>query len=117
MEIVNAIIESASLDGDDHGLLTSYLQLDYGGSGQGFGGYALYLPKDFLHGKIDSGYAGHWIWRCMQIAGVTSWDKMKGRTIRVQLTEKGFGGAKIHGIGHIIKDDWFIPSIDFKKSD
>lgn len=43
--IKNAVIKSAVIDSDDMGLLTVWLHLDYGGSGQGFGGYALYLPK------------------------------------------------------------------------
>ena len=37
-EIRNAIITSVSLDDADRGMLTGWLHLDYGGSGQGFGG-------------------------------------------------------------------------------
>ena len=111
----NAVIESVTLSKDDHGLLTSYIGLDYGDSGhQGFGGYALYLPTSFKHGKVDNGFAGHWIWRVMEIAGVGKWDQLKGKTIRVRLDKDGFGGS-IVAIGHIVKDDWFNPSVDFKK--
>lgn len=45
MEIRNAIIEKARIARDDHGFLTAYLDLDFGGQHQGFGGYVLYLPK------------------------------------------------------------------------
>lgn len=110
--IKNAIIESASLDTGDRGLLTAWLQLDYGGSGQGFGGHALYLPAGWKHHEKGANYAGHFIWRCMEIAGVESWDKLKGKTLRVKLDGAGFGG-KIIAIGHIVKDDWFDPSKDF----
>lgn len=108
-EIQNAIIESASITSDDHGLLSAWLHLNYGGSGQGFGGYCLYLPKSFKHHSVQS-VAGHFIWRCMEIAGVTRWSDLNGKTIRVK--KKGFFGP-IEAIGHIVKEDWFNPSADF----
>lgn len=108
IETVNAIIESAEITNDDHGLLSAWLGLDYGGTGQGFGGWALYLPKSFSHHKLES-VAGHYIWRVMEIAGVERWSQLKGRTIRVKKT-----WGKVEAIGHIVKDDWFCPEDDFK---
>lgn len=107
-DIKNAVIESVKLTSDDHGCLSAWLFLDYGGSGQGFGGYALYLPKSYTHHKLQS-VAGHFIWRCMEIAGVTEWSKLPGKTIRVRGDHGG-----IEAIGHIVKDDWFSPRNDFK---
>jgi hypothetical protein len=109
IEIKNAIIKSARITNDDHGLLTAWLDLDYGGTGQGFGGYALYLPSTFTHHKEDSNYAGHFIWRVMEVAEVSEWSKLPGKTIRVKCEH-----SQIHAIGHIIKDDWFSPSSDFE---
>lgn len=111
--IMNAIIESVSLTMEDHGLLSSWLYLSYGGTSQGFGGYSLYLPKSFKHHKADAGYAGHWIARCLEVADVTSWDKLKGKTIRVRKTDEW---GSIISIGHIVKDIWFTPSIEFKEA-
>ena len=110
IEIKNAVIKGVKLSTDDHNLLTCWLDLDYGGSGQGFGGYALYLPKSFSHHTLNS-VAGHFIFRCMEIAGVTEWDQMVGKTVRAKAEH-----SKVHAIGHIVKDDWFNPSEDFKKN-
>ena len=106
-EIKNAVIESASLGFGDRGFLDAWLNLSYGGSGQGFGGYTLYLPKSFDHHKLES-VAGHFLFRIMEVAGVESWDKLKGRTIRVRANHTG-----VEAIGHIVKDDWFCPKDDF----
>ena len=56
--IVNAVIQSARLTKEERGILDCWLTLDYGGTCQGFGGYALYLPKSFKHHNIKS-VAGH----------------------------------------------------------
>jgi hypothetical protein len=112
VRIQNAIIKSARLTTDDHGLLTAWLNLDYGGSGQGFGGYALYLPKSYSHhaDALKYNFAGHFIWRVMEVAGVENWGDLDGKTVRVRQEH-----SKVHAIGHIVKDDWFDPTSDFER--
>ena len=106
-EISNAVIESARITTGERGFLRCWLTLDYGGARQGFGGYVLYVPKSWAHYKIES-VAGHFIFRIMEIAGVTEWDALEGKTVRAKHTHNG-----ISAIGHIVKDDWFCPKEDF----
>ena len=107
MEERNAVIKSARITSGDHGLLSAWVNLDYGGTGQGFGGYCLYLPKSFRHHKLES-VAGHFLWRVMEVAGVSEWDELPGKTVRVRAEY-----AEVYSIGHIVKDDWFTPKEDF----
>ncbi len=109
MEISNAVIASAVILIEDHGFLTAWIQLDYGGTGQALGGYALHMPKSFTHHDPRAGYAGQWILRTLEIAGVIKWDDLKGKTIRVK-----HNWSSVESIGHIVKDDWFTPSVEFK---
>lgn len=105
----NAVIRKATLSDGDRGYLAGSLELDFGHSFQGFGGYALYLPASSTNHEPLS-CAGHFIWRSMEIAGVSDWSSLPGKAIRVRHNDSG----NIHAIGHIIKDDWFCPSEDFK---
>lgn len=110
LETRNAIIEEATITNDDHGCLSAWLHLKYDGGGQGFGGYALYLPATCTHHKLLS-HAGHFIWRVMEIADVSEWSKLKGKAIRVRCCH-----TSVEAIGHIIKEDWFYPRRDFKET-
>ena len=115
IEIINAVIESVSIDTER--CLSAWLTLDYGGTGQGFGGYALFM-RPFDTEKKAKGtyllgnYAGLFIYRCIEIGGVEKWEQLRGRTIRVK-KPAGFGGSII-AIGHIVKDDWFEPTREFE---
>lgn len=110
MQERNAVITKARICDSDRDILSVWLDLDYGGSGQGFGGWTLYLPKSFKHHNPSGpNYAGHFIWRVMEIAGVRNWDDVPGKTIRVRQEH-----SKVEAIGHIVKDDWFNPEADFK---
>lgn len=109
-QVMNAKIESTRIGNDDHGSLDIYVFVDHECGHQGFGGWALYLPKGFTHHEMNS-IAGHHLWRIMEIADVETWDKLPGEAIRVRI-ENGF----IVAIGHIVKEDWYEPRIDFKES-
>lgn len=116
VETVNAIIESANFD-TERGL-SAWVTLDYGWSCQGFGGWMLYVPESWgrdLDGRDWSernraNFCGHFVYRVLEIACVDDWAKLKGRTVRAKREH-----SKVHAIGHIVKDDWFDPTADFKR--
>jgi hypothetical protein len=113
MDVMNAIIKNASITFESHGFLTVWLELDFGdGFGQSFGGYALYHQKSVNPATVPN-YAGHFIWRCMEIAGVSEWSAIPGKSIRVRKPSENEN--YIEAIGHIIKDDWFCPKEEFLK--
>jgi hypothetical protein len=110
IETQNAIITSATITNDDHGVLSAWVMLDYGGSGQGFGGWTLYVPKSFRHHNNQQNFAGHFIYRVMEIAGVNKWHDLVGKAVRVRSSY-----SKVLAIGHILNDDWFDPTKDFQQ--
>jgi hypothetical protein len=70
-----AKIERTHLGLEDHGILTGVLHVRYGSAGQGVGGYPI------------ADHAGPYIERTLSACGVSSWEKLVGRTIYVLTDE------------------------------
>jgi hypothetical protein len=98
MQIQNAIITGVEIEGERG--LSAWIHLDYGGACQSFGGYML------LGG--DKNYCAQFIRRCLDVGGVNEWSKLVGKAVRVKRVA-GIAQA----IGHIVKEDWFEPRVDF----
>jgi len=103
-QIVNAKIERTTLGYEDHDILTFYLNLDYGGAGQGFGGFALDEP---IHdagrfvGRIGTAFGMEAIHRVLDVVGVRRWEDLPGKYVRADQEH-----SKVHRIGNILTDDW-----------
>lgn len=107
----NAIISRAWLGLNDRNFLDCMITLDYGGSGQGFGGYTLLLGPKYKHyesSRTGPNYGGVFIDQVLRVSGASEWGELIGRTVRVQQDN-----GKVHGIGHIVKDKWFFPDAEF----
>lgn len=105
METKNAIITSTMLGYEDHGIFTFMIHLNYGGAGQGAGGYALDQYDKKAEKRVGSKYGIDLIATIIKTVGVDSWEQLKGKHIRVKAD---FG--KVYSIGNIITDDW----VDFE---
>lgn len=75
-----AKITKLNLGYEDHGILTAFLDLEYGGgAGQGAGGYEL----DTYNGdvRVPSAKCGAFVMGVLRACGVDAWEKLPGRTI------------------------------------
>ena len=98
----NAVIKSASIEIEDHGFLTMNITVDYGGSGQGMGGLALWA--DGWEKLPCSNFAGQYIYNILTAVGAKSVSELIGKTVRIDGSY-----SHIDGIGHIIDDNFFYP--------
>jgi hypothetical protein len=105
-QIKNAKIDSTMLGYEDHGLLTFSLALDYGDCFQCVGGYRL-DGYDKKSDKIFYSSTGlRVLAEIIKVAGVSSWEKLKGSYIRVKIVDN-----HVKSIGHLLEDNW----VDFEE--
>lgn len=77
-------IESVTLGIEDHGILSFFLHLDFGGKGQGFGGYALDEPRKMngkFEGRHGAAFGTEVILRILRSVGVENWEDLKGKEV------------------------------------
>ncbi len=92
---------------EDHGIMTCYIYLDYGGSGQGFGGWAFDDPVDkgtTNFRRVGTAFGIDFIMQLLKAVGAKKWEDLLGMYVRVDASH-----SKVSRIGHIIKDTWFSP--------
>ncbi|KKL69476.1 hypothetical protein LCGC14_2114580 [marine sediment metagenome] len=90
-------IESTMLGFEDHGIPTFYLQFDFGGERQGFGGYAWGEDNKELK-QIEGTAAGaDLILSILKACGVDTWEEIAGKTM-FALYDSEHYGQTIKGI-------------------
>ena len=104
-EINNAKITHVSISMADHDCLTFFITLDGGGWGCNFGGYCIgygYLGSDRFTAENGGGLVA--MMKIMDTVGVTRWEDLEGKYVRV--INEGCGST-VKVIGNILKDKWF----------
>src|SRR5262245_13714484 len=96
--IENAKIESASIQIEDHGILTCMLFLKILGGSQGFGGYN------------NNSNLSWYLKRLFVVLDVQSFEDLAGKYVRVQSKD-----GLLVAIGHIVEDRWFNPGEELKR--
>ena len=97
--ISNGRIRSTMLGFEDHGILSSMIDIEADGWGQGFGGWSL-TGKEmaiFVEGVLKA-------------LEVKKWEYLVGKNVRIDHSHTG-----VEGIGHIYKDNWFYPRKAFEE--
>lgn len=90
-----AKIKTTMLGYEDHGILTVWLDLDYGDSGQGAGGYGLDEYDKERKERVGHKAAGEFIAGVLRACGVQSWEKVAGRTVYALCDTDGWGGKVV----------------------
>lgn len=112
-KILNAKIESVSLC-FANGILTFYLGLNIeGGAGCCFGGYALDNYDKEEGRRIPRSIGLECLEEIMRTVGVSSWEDLNGKYLRV--VSRGIG-ERIDVIGNIMEDKWFNIEEFFQKA-
>ena len=104
--IENALIESTMLGTEDHGIFTAFVHVKGPSWGCGFGGFALDQWDQAQKRRIGTAYGLQFIAEILRVVGVDSWEKLKGKHVRVET--EGWGG-RILRLGNILEDEWFDP--------
>jgi hypothetical protein len=111
-----AKIADTFLGREDHGILTAYLTVDYGGAQQSVGGYFFDEP-DPANKRRRRGLAqcADFIAAALACCDVDSWEKLKGRTVYVRFDDnrRPVGMAPLpteHGRPFLFAD--VIPSLE-----
>ena len=112
----NAQITSVDLTMEDHGCFTLCMTIEWEACGCVYGGYSLgngYLDAD------DDYFKGYkegieFIMKLMNVIGVSKFNSLKGKYVRV--ATKGLG-YPIKIIGNIISDKWFDPEEIWEKDE
>lgn len=110
----NARIKSTTLGLEDHGIMTFVVELDFGWECQGFGGYALDTCDSTKKKRVPTHYSVPSIRSMLEVAGVTRWEDMVGKYVRV---DRGENDRKIYAVGHIVDNKWCRMSELTKKDD
>lgn len=103
---------------EDHGILTLFVSIDFGGSSQGFGGYSLDTWDKKLDRRVGTSAGMDWILRLLAMFGVSRLEEITGRPVYALKKSDGWNETIIGlltpdfdgGRSFIIEDwrrDWF----------
>ncbi|KAA0992508.1 hypothetical protein [Dyadobacter aurulentus] len=89
--------------------VTAELELNVKGSNYSFGGESVFVSGKNGGESCDAPVLGRFLFRCMQICAVDSWDLLKSQKVMVEVSH-----GKAVAIANASGDKWFNPSSEFE---
>lgn len=74
-------ITSTQLGFEDHGIMTCFLMFDFGGTGQGFGGYGLDDYDKAEEKRIGVAAGMDMVMGIINACGISNWEEIEGKTM------------------------------------
>nr|WP_295923374.1 hypothetical protein [uncultured Dyadobacter sp.] len=92
--------------------VTAELELNLKGVNYTFGGHDVFLSG--IHGgnSCDAPYLGRFLYRCMQVCNVDSWELLKSSKVLVEINN-----GKVIAIADTAGNNWFNPAMEFDTMD
>ncbi len=104
---------------EDHGIMTFMIHISFGGTGQGFGGFALDRPpikQGYTSPRLPTAYGMGVVMHLLRVFDVDRWEKVQGLYCRVRRKD-GSWNSTLQAIGHIVQDRWFDPEKYYTEGD
>ncbi|GGN05040.1 hypothetical protein GCM10010967_45120 [Dyadobacter beijingensis] len=92
--------------------VTAELELNLKGVKYTFGGHKTFLSGMYGGGPSDAPYLGRFLFRCMQICKVDSWDQLKSSKVLVEVRN-----GIVSAIADVSGTNWFNPVKEFQAMD
>lgn len=83
------VIKSVMLGIEDHGLFTFQLDINFGGTGQGFGTYCLDTYDPIKKERVGTAFGCTAILQLLRAVGVQEWKDLVGKAVWCYRNEKG----------------------------
>lgn len=98
---------------EDHGILTCFVTIDFGGSCQGFGGYCLDAHDKETNGRKGSAAGMDWIVRLLKLFEVERLEDIEGKSVYALYDNDNFNATicgletpKFDGARKFIIKEW-----------
>jgi hypothetical protein len=88
-------IRKTMLGYEDHGIFTLSLDMDYGGTEQGAGGYCLDQYDKSVERRVGTAYGHEFIIRTLKAVGARKWEDVAGKTILVLFEDDSWGAIPV----------------------